>query len=114
MSMLRKFLLQTYLNQSMTVEYEQKGITRNTCQLFLRNTFYSWIHDFKTTKVIFMLLLFVILGIIYQGMIFLTLGAFFHLLLYNTQHKLQSDITVMWKSKVIMDNIRDEHTVLTC
>lgn len=55
---LRKFLLQTYLNQYMTTEYELKGITRNTSHLFLRNTFYSLIHDFKTTKVIFMLLLF--------------------------------------------------------
>jgi len=101
--MLRKFLLQTYLNQYITMEYEQKGITRNTSQLFLRNTFYSWIHDFKTTKVIFMLLLFVILCIIYRGTIFLTLGAFCHLLLCHTQHKLQNDITVMWKSTGITD-----------
>lgn len=104
MSILRNFLLQTYLNQYVTMEYEQKGITRNTSQLLLRNTCYSWIHDFKTTKVICMPLLFVVLCIIYQGMIFLTLGAFFHVLLYHTQHKLQTDITVMWKSKVIMDN----------
>lgn len=46
------------------MEYEQKGITRNTNQLFLRNIFYSWIHDFKITKVIFMFLLVVISCII--------------------------------------------------
>lgn len=55
----------------MTVEYENKGVTRNR-----RNTFYFWIHAIKTTKVICMLLFFVILRFIYQSMIFLTFGAF--------------------------------------
>lgn len=67
MSMLRKLLIQAYLNQYMTVGYEQKGTARNTSQLFLRNTSFSWIQDFKTIKVIFMLLLFVILSIIYES-----------------------------------------------
>lgn len=105
--MLSNFLVQTYLNQYVTKEYEKKGITRNTSQLFLRNRCYSWTHDFKTTEVISMPLLLVVLCIIYQGMIYLTLEAFFHLLLYHTQHKLQTDITVMWVSKAIMDNGRD-------
>lgn len=44
----------------------------------------------------------------------LNLGAFSYLLLDHTQRKLQNDITVMWMSKVITDNVRDEHIVLTC
>lgn len=60
----------------MTVEYENKRITRNRRQLFIKKIFYFWIHDIKTTKVIYIRLLFVILCIIYQSMIFLTWGAF--------------------------------------
>lgn len=81
----------------MTVEYENKRVTRNTRQLCVRNIFYFGIYYIKTTKVIHMLLFFAMLCIIYQSMIFLTLETFlsyYYILLSTNSEWYYHDVEV--------------------